>query len=301
MGSTGSTMMLLFATEFPSDHGQDPIVFLKIVREWILATEGTALTEADLEAFTESDDLAVTATDEHVRLLRVRLPDNESAAVGYAREEGPLKWATSLVFSRDEDDTWVSVRVSVDARERGVAVPPAKKPIIVHTLLDELGGAMDGALAARTSPVRMSDMDMGLATRCVTADAGCRLPVVYVSVDQTGGHVLHVDALALALAGIAHVLVEPDRAFSMQLKHLSGSRNVYGGTIGVHWPDGSGRRPFFVGGPFRTAADLGPAIIEEIRRFLVQRLPLPRCAWSAVAQLHAQLAAPALKADQAEA
>ena len=39
-------MMLLFATEFPIDHGQDPIVFLKVVREWILATEGTALTAA---------------------------------------------------------------------------------------------------------------------------------------------------------------------------------------------------------------------------------------------------------------
>jgi hypothetical protein len=140
----------------------------------------------------------------------------------------------------------VSVRVSVDARERGLPVPVARKPLIVHTLLDELGGAMDGALAARTTPVRLSDLDMELAVRCVAGEAGCRLPVVYVSVDQTGGHVLHVDALALALAGTAHVLVEPDRMFSMQLKHMSGSRNVYGGTIGVHWPDGNGRRPFFV-------------------------------------------------------
>lgn len=292
--------MLLFATEFPIDHGQDPIVFLKIVREWILATEGTALSEADLEAFIERDDLAVTAADEHVRLLRVSLPGNDSVAVGYAREEGPLKWATSLVFSRDTEDTWVSVRVSVDARERGVAVPQAKKPIIVHTLLDELGGAMDGELAARTTPVRLSDLDLDLAARCVAAEAGCRLPVVYASVDQTGGHVLHVDALALALAGIAHVLVEPDRMFSMQLKHMSGSRNVYGGTIGVHWPDGSGRRPFFVGGAFRTAADLGPAIIEEIRRYLVMRPQTPRLAWSTVAQVHARQAAPVLKTDEAE-
>lgn len=293
-------MMLLFATEFPIDHGQDPIVFLKIVREWILANEGTALSEPDLEAFTDRHDLAVTAGDEHVRLLRVSEPGNDSVAVGYAREEGPLKWATSLVFSRDYDDTWVSVRVSVDARERGLAVPQARKPLIVHTLLDELGGAMDGALAARTTPVRLSDLDLELAVRCVTGEAGCRLPVVYVSVDQTGGHVLHVDALALALAGTAHVLVEPDRMFSMQLKHMSGSRNVYGGTIGVHWPDGNGRRPFFVGGAFRTAADLGPAIIEEIRRALVGRTPLPRCAWSTVAQAHARLAAPALKAQEAE-
>lgn len=292
--------MLLFATEFPIDHGQDPIVFLKIVREWILATEGTALAEADLEPFLDRDDLTVSAGDELVRLLRVSQPEDQSVAVGYAREEGPLKWATTLVFSRDADDTWVSVRVSVDARERGLAVPQAKKPVIVHTLLDELGGAMDGALAARTTPVRLSDLDLELAVRCVTGDAGCRLPVVYVSVDQTGGHVLHVDALALAMAGTAHVLVEPDRMFSMQLKHLSGSRNVYGGTIGVHWPDGNGRRPFFVGGSFRTAADLGPAIIEEVRRALVTRPPLPRCAWATVAQAHAQLAGPALRSQEAE-
>ena len=285
-------MMLLFATEFPIDHGQDPIVFLKIVREWVLATEGTVLTEADLEPFTERDELTVTAGEEMVRLLRVSLPDDESVAIGYAHQDGPVKWATTLVYSRQADDTWISVRVSVDARERGVPIPSAKKPVIVHTLLDELGGAMDGALAVRTTPVRLSDLDMELAVRCVTGEAGCHLPVVYVSVDPTGGHVLHVDALALALAGTAHVLVEPDRMFSMQLKHLSGSRNVYGGTIGVHWPDGNGRRPFFVGGGVRTAADLGPAIMEEIRRALATRLPMPRCAWATVQQAHVQLAPP---------
>lgn len=292
-------MMLLFATEFPIDHGSGPEDFLRVAREWILETPGTALAAADLSALETSEDLNVSAGSELLRLLRVRVPDDEAVAIGYAREEGPLKWATTLVHSRQASDAWVSVRVSVDARERGLPVPAAKRPVIVHTLLDELGGAMDGDLAVRTTPVRLSDLDMDLAVRCVTGEAGCRLPVVYVSVDQTGGHVLHVDALALALAGSAHVLVEPDRMFSMQLKHLSGSRNVYGGTVGVHWPDGNGRRPFFVGGAIATAADLGPAVIEEIRRALVGRPPLPRCAWATVAQVHARLT-PTLKADAAE-
>jgi hypothetical protein len=293
-------MMLLFATEFPIDHGQDPSVFLRIVREWILTAHETALTADDLATFTERDELTVSAGDELVRLLRVNVPDDDAVAVGYARQEGSLKWATTLVFSRQADDTWVSVRVSADAFERGIAVPAAKKPVIVHTLLEELGGAMDGALAVRTTPVRLSDLDMELAVRCVTGEAGCRLPVVYVSVDQTGAHVLHVDALALALAGMAHVLVEPDRMFSMQLKHMSGSHNVYGGTIGVHWPDGNGRRPFFVGGAFRTAADLGPAIIEEIRRAMVGRPPLPRCAWGTVQQVHARMTASEKREQTAE-
>jgi hypothetical protein len=292
-------MMLLFATEFPIDHGQDPSVFLRIVREWLLTAHETALTPEDLATFTDHRELIVSAGDELVRMLRVSVPDDEAVAVGYARQEGSLKWATTLVFSRQAEDTWVSVRVSADASERGVLVPTSKKPVIVHTLIEELGGAMDGALAVRTTPVRLTDLDMELAVLCVTGEAGCRLPVVYVSVDQTGDHVLHVDALALALAGSAHVVVEPDRLFSMQLKHLSGSHNVYGGTIGVHWPDGNGRRPFFVGGSFRTAADLGPAIIEEIRRAMVGRQPLSRCAWATVQQAHARLAAPVMKAAEA--
>lgn len=293
-------MMLLFATEFPVDPGQELPDFLRVARDWILSTHETALTAESLAGLLDRDELSVAAGDELLRLLRVNEPGDEAAALGYARQEGPLKWATTLVHSRQDADAWVSVRVSVDARERGVAVPQARKPVIVHSLLDELGGAMDGALAVRAVPVRLSDLDMELAVRCVTAEAGCRLPVVYVSVDQAGGHVLHVDALALALAGIAHVLVEPDRMFSMQLKHLCGSRNVYGGTIGVHWPDGSGRRPFFVGGTFKTAADLGPAIIEEIRRHLVQRPTLTRCAWATVQQTHARLSGATLREDVAE-
>lgn len=293
-------MMLLFATEFPVDPGQELPEFLRVARDWILNTHETALTAESLADVTERDTLTVSAGEELLRVLRVNEPGDEAAAIGYARQDGPLKWATTLVHSRQADDAWMSVRVSVDARERGIAVPQARKPVIVHTLLDELGGAMDGALAVRSVPVRLSDLDMELAVRCVSAQAGCRLPVVYVSVDQVGEHVLHVDALALALAGIAHVLVEPDRNFSMQLKHLCGSRNVYGGTIGVHWPDGSGRRPFFVGGAFKTTADLGPAIIEEIRRHLVARPPLARCAWATVQQSHARLAGANLREDVAE-
>ncbi len=293
-------MMLLFATEFPVDHGADPAEFLRVVREWILATPETALTPEALAGFDTSDTFTTSEGEELVRVLRVNLPEDEAVAVGFARQEGPLKWATTLVYSRQADDAWISVRVSADARAPGVPVPAVKKPVIVHTLIEELGGAMDGALAVRSTPVRLSDLDMELAVRCVTGEAGCRLPVVYASVDQTGGHVLHVDALALALTGIAHVLVEPDRMFSMQLKHLSGSRNVYGGTIGVHWPDGNGRRPFFVGGAFRTAADLGPAILDEIRRALVGRPTLTRCAWATVQAVHARLNPPAQEAPGAQ-
>ena len=151
--------MLLFATEFPIDHGQDPIVFLKIVREWILATEGTALTEADLEPFTERDELTVSAGDELLRLLRVSQPEDQSVAVGYAREEGPLKWATTLVFSRDADDTWVSVRVSVDARERGVAVPTLQR-VLARLEASGLVTARQGSGVVVHDPRRRGELSL---------------------------------------------------------------------------------------------------------------------------------------------
>jgi hypothetical protein len=64
-----------------------------------------------------------------------------------------------------------------------------------------------------------------------------------------------------------------------------GSQNVYGGTIGVYWPDGGGRRSFFLGREFESAAEIERAVAEEVRSALVNRRPLARVTWSAVQEL----------------
>jgi hypothetical protein len=95
---------------------------------------------------------------------------------------------------------------------------------------------------------------------------------------------------------MAHVVVEPNRAFSLRLKTEVGSENVYGGTVGVYWPEGAGRRSFFIGREFESPDEIRRAISEEIRMALTNRRPLDRCTWASVQQQVSRRAFEMLKA-----
>ncbi len=94
---------------------------------------------------------------------------------------------------------------------------------------------------------------------------------------------------------MAHVVSEPNRAFSQRLQIEVNSENVYGGVVGIYWPNGQGRRSFFLGREFDDSATLKKAIIEEIRTALMNRRPLVRCTWSAVEEASSRVAYNALK------
>lgn len=90
-------------------------------------------------------------------------------------------------------------------------------------------------------------------------------------------------------------MVEPNRSFSVRLMYDVDSQNVYGGTIGIYWPDGGGRRAFSLHHGFESAEELERGIFEEIRNALSNRRPLTRCTWSAVRESLSRKAYLALK------
>ena len=60
------------------------------------------------------------------------------------------------------------------------------------------------------------------------------------------------------------------------------SENVYGGAVGIYWPDGGGRQSFFPGRQYPSAKELQTAIVEEVRTALINRRPLARTTWPSV-------------------
>ena len=128
----------------------------------------------------------------------------------------------------------------------------------------------------------LSNNEINVAALCINDQIGCHLPIVYVSCLFDGSHAVDVNALSSDLAGMAHVVVEPNRSFSLRLQLETHSQNVYGGAIGVYWPDTSGRRSFFDRRDFRRKSDLKSAIVNEVRSALLNRRPLHRSTLAAV-------------------
>ena len=256
--------MLSFAAEFPVNHEHPSAHFLRAVRDWVLGSPHTRFRTEELAGIDARDEWSARTGDERLDVLRASSRSHDSAAAKYTRNDSDLQWVITIAFSRTTSDSWVSIRVSCESSHPAVRLPPAKKPVVVRTLMSTLGSGSDGLLGVSDAPYRLEQTDVDTAVQLISGRAGCRLPIVYASSRFNAGYLVDRDRLASDLAGMAHVVVEPNRAFSLRLKAEVGSENVYGGTVGVYWPEGAGRRSFFIGRELESPDEITRAIAEEI-------------------------------------
>ena len=288
--------MLSFATEFSVQHRHQTPAFIKALRKWLLGSPHTAFSSTDVAEFGRDGDWGAAKATERVETTSLATTEGDTVAMRYVRSDSELEWSTTVVFSRTPADTWVGIRVFCESHHPAVRLPPAKKPVLVRTILGELGGGPDGALQVGDSPLRLHDVDVALAGNLIRAEAGTRLPIVYVSAGFLGKYLVDARKLAYDLCGMAHVVLEPNRPFSVRLRIDVAAQNVYGGTVGVYWPEGTGRRSFFLGSEFESSSELERAIVDEVRSALANRRPLERCTWSSARQLASRQAQEALLA-----
>lgn len=280
--------MLSFSTEFPIEHSKQSKDFSDAVREWVLGSHHTKIKSLNLINLGESGEWSFQQGTETIESLSSRTQDGDSVAIRYKKTDGDLEWITSLVFSKQQSSSWVSVRITCESLHPAARLPSAKKPVLIRVLLNKLGGGSDGSLPVSNTPFILNGSDIEFAADCIMGRTGSRLPIIYISAQFGGGHIIDIKELATELSGMGHVIVEPDRPFSVRLMDEVQSQNVYGGTIGIYWPDGGGRRSFFVGKELESSGDIRRAIFEEIRLALNNRRPLYRCTWAAVTESHSR-------------
>lgn len=268
--------MLSFATEFPTRE-TDADQFVASVRDWIAGSPHSKISADRFEEFPREGFWNVRENDEHLQAIVTRGAE-ERIAFRYRKFERHLTWTTTVVYSVTDGAAWVGIRTFRDSSQAREELPPAKKPFLVRTLLQHLGGGLDGELYVQDSPHALKDNDVSMAARLLNGDSDNHLPVVYVSVGFNGLTPVDQGALARALGGMAHVLSEPGRAFSRLLQAEVDSRNVYGGTVGVYWSGGF-RKSFYFSSEIPTEFELRRAISDYIRSALINRRPFNRCTW----------------------
>jgi len=274
--------MLSFATEFPVNGIETTSEFLREVQEWILASPFTIFTRSDIEGMNTERPWELEKESSKIQVLNLTSESGASSAIKYISDDSDLTWETNIVFSKQLSDTWIGVRVSCESNHPSTNLPSGRKPIIVKNLVDKFGGAADGCLVVANTPHRLTSQDIDLAAGLMTGDSKCRLPIVYISFGDKGESTIDANKLAYDLGGMAHVLVEPNRPFSLRLKVSAKSQNVYGGTVGVYWPDGGGRRALFIGRQYEDGHDIARGVIDEIKTALTNRRTMDRCSWASL-------------------
>ncbi len=272
--------MANFSTEFPIDLKNSVADVMRLACKWITGSPHSRVPSDKLHELPTNAERVIAVGAEQVSLAHALVGEAELGGLRYEKAEGGLAWTTSIVTLKAPERHILSLQVVCEALNTAVHLPPPKKPHFIRQALTELGGGADGEIPITDQPFRLSPGEEAIAGALILGTANNTLPIVYVSASFAGEHLVNPDELARFVSGMAHVVVEPDRRFSFRVRELTQSRNVYGGTVGVYWPNSEARRAYFFDDELRNARALQLEIAKDIRVALSNRRQRSNCTWS---------------------
>lgn len=272
--------MISYSTEFPIDDKNSVSDVLSLACDWITGSPHTKISESALDKIPIDSEIHVTVGDESVTIGAATTESFEIGGVRYTRiEDGSLEWITSIVTIKTPHQHLLSIQLSCEALTTAARLPAPRKPYVIRQVLSQLGGGMDGSIPVADKPFFLSENEADIAAKLISGIAGNRLPIVYVSANYDGTHIVNPNQLAKWVSGMAHVVVEPSRTFSVALKNLSASRNAYGGTVGVYWPESEARKSYYLDDKHCSWESIQTDIATDIRIAMSNRRQKTSCNW----------------------
>lgn len=276
---------MIFATEFPVKGEIGRPEFFAQATAWVKGMEHSTLFHENRDIKNIADEASITS------------PSGESLILKQCNTSNGAIYGVRHEISDDEGRTWrseVTLRTNGSmgalrtktqctiSSERAKLQTP-RKPYFVTLAIDDEWAAPDGPFRITRDANLLSSEDIDLAAAIVEGTARHILPIVYIS--RTIDHKLpisdsQISALANRLSGVAHVVVEPSRRFSIQLVSRTFAANPYLGAIGICVSGFGVVNKFFLGHTYKTADAIYYAVHTTIERYVSNRLPQIGADWS---------------------
>lgn len=276
--------MSRFSIEIPVSNENNSEKFLSVAKEWLQGSKWVVFNDSDYPDFSKLDgQWDVAKNGELLSLIKFVDEDKELCSFRHRKnDEYDIEWITTLNFYKNikKDEAWISMHTACQSPHISKTLPAVKKPVYVRVFLAKMDLRKDDFFDISDRAIYLNSSDMDLAKTIVNNGFGGRLPVVYISAKFRGGYSVNVDGFAKKMSGLAHVVVEPDRAFSNRLKDEVDEVNVYGGAIGVYWAGSSARRSLYAPQNFSNIEELEAKLYDDIAKALSNRRPLENVTWS---------------------
>ena len=273
--------MLNYSFEFPLSTTSSVNDVLSLAFDWIEGSPHTKIPRGTLRDVSIGDSQDHTFGNEKVTIAMAQSGESSVGGLRHTRIEGRgLEWVATLVLNKSLEEFLLSLQITCQALNTAVQLPPPKKPFFIQQVLSTIGGGDDGQIPITDQPFVLSAGEEDAAADLMQGTAKNRLPLVYVSANFANKYDVDAKSLARHLSGMAHVVVEPHRDFSLSLKRKVDSRNVFGGTIGTYWPESTARNAYYLSEENPTRKALESRISRDIRLALINRRPRSNCTWS---------------------
>lgn len=283
--------MLPFATEFPVKRHDNKAAFVAEVLGWLRGMErSTVLAEAKSQEFESENAYLKSSGGEEFRIRELR-SESDWQAIGFRHDapddEGRV-WRTEGVLKRaaaSQEHDLVRIRTQCLARVQGAHLETPHKPYLIKSLLNSGWGGADGLIPVSDQAVWLEGED-GIATAwaVISGEATKWLPVIYFSSKGKEAWSLtrrEIEKLAYDLGGIAHVVVEPDRAFSYRLRDESKGQNPYGGSVGIAVPGRGIVRKYYIGWHIQNGREMRGQL-KRVATYLRGQMPSLGWDWAEI-------------------
>ncbi len=254
-------MMTVFGTEFPLCREITRGEFISQVILWLRGMEySSVLNDVEGRDLDVNDACLVSTSGE---TLRFRCFDDCDGydGIGFRHDfpdsDGRV-WRTEVVLRKSCDgagDNIARFRTECRAADPKAKLETPKKPYLIKSIISDSWPGDDGLMSVSDKPIFLLDCpdDLEIARIICNGSASTYLPIIYISSISKMRWLIgreKIEKLAYDLGGVAHVVVEPDRLFSLKLRDLTDGGNIYGGHIGVFAPGMGLMKRLFVGWEF---------------------------------------------------
>ncbi|WP_170583313.1 hypothetical protein [Ruegeria arenilitoris] len=262
--------MSVFATEFPVRADVEKATFAAAAVAWIRGINNSkVLQNADARELHDDEVWLETAEGE---TLSIKSFENLDTSVFGVRLEIPdrfgRRWRTECVYSSFGTQAFVRVRGQCVAIDPAAQIETPLKPHIIRQIIDDDWQAADGLFKASAQPIYLKNNDVEIAAAVLSGNASSFLPCIYISRTNQNKLPISADLLAKRLAGLCHIVVEPNRGFSFELMEASLRKNPYGGAIGLFSPDGRELLRAFKSSKDKSGRELSDYFVEKAVFFM---------------------------------
>lgn len=252
---------------------------------WILDSPFTDFAQEELSNLPKHEDFSIQKNAEQIEYSQAETKDLVIGSVRYTKSSKTHKWITEISVRKEAQALWVSVISETVTMTASVDTPELKKPLIIIRLIEKFGGGNDGDFPITINPILLDETPASreIAKAVINGNSLSTLPIIYISANNDDRHLVIPERLARKLSGMAHLLVEPSRNFSHEIRRFVSSRNVYGGAVGIYWPKGTGVTLFRKG--LNNIKAFENAIFEKVCDALSFLIPPNKCSWEEVSHV----------------
>ena len=225
--------MLVFRNEIPVNPSMTLDDFFELTKIWIQKSPHTAFTEKDFKRLDANKKISSSNQKEFFENRLFQSDKLKIAGVKYSKKEGTKEWITAVVFNISR--SLIAIEIDCESSTLGEILPQVHIPYIMKKLIRWSG--QDGFLRVSPRPYNLRQYDIKRAVDIMQGNSNQKKPVVYLAATYNDTHVVNPHSLAGKLFGLAHVVVEPNKAFGERLALDVGNKRPALGRIGIYFPN----------------------------------------------------------------